>query len=71
VKKIDFTGMLTHGQSNFYMQYIDPHRIWSPDRGCRGAGQKGFAQQIAVVSGMEYRIIKSTDADKRAYRLLL
>jgi hypothetical protein len=24
VKKIYFTGMLTHGQSDFYIQYIDP-----------------------------------------------
>ena len=33
--------------------------------------KKDFAQQIAVASGMEYRIIKSTDADKRAYRVLM
>jgi len=32
---------------------------------------KDFAQQIAVASGMEYRILKSTDADKRHYRMLL
>ena len=24
VKKIYFTGMLTHGQTDFYIQYIDP-----------------------------------------------
>ena len=24
VKKVYFTGMLTHGQSDFYIQYIDP-----------------------------------------------
>jgi len=29
-----------------------------------------FAHQIAVASGMEYRIIKSTDADTRRYRVL-
>ncbi len=27
--------------------------------------KKDFAQQIAVASGMEYRIINSSDADKR------
>ena len=30
-----------------------------------------FAQQIAVASGMEYRILKSSDADKRQFRALL
>lgn len=24
VKKVYFTGMLTHGQTDFYIQYIDP-----------------------------------------------
>jgi len=33
--------------------------------------KKDFAQQIAVASGMEYRIMKSTDADKRNFRMLL
>ena len=33
--------------------------------------KKDFAQQIAVASGMEYRIIKSTDADQRRYRVLM
>jgi type III restriction enzyme len=35
VKKIYFTGMLTHGQSDFYVQYIDPEshtiRSYYPD----------------------------------------
>lgn len=35
VKKIYFTGMLTHGQSDFYIQYIDPEshtvRSYYPD----------------------------------------
>lgn len=35
VKKIYFTGMLTHGQSDFYIQYIDPDshmvRSYYPD----------------------------------------
>ena len=33
--------------------------------------KKDFAQQIAIASGMEYRIIKSTDADERRYRVLM
>ena len=33
--------------------------------------KKDFAQQIAVASGMEYRILKSSDADKRHFRMLL
>ncbi len=35
VKKLYFTGMLTHGQSDFYVQYIDPEshtvRSYYPD----------------------------------------
>lgn len=33
--------------------------------------KKDFAHQIAVASGMEYRILKSSDADKRHFRVLL
>ena len=33
--------------------------------------KKDFAQQIAVASGMEYRILKSTDADNHHYRILM
>lgn len=33
--------------------------------------KKDFASQIAVASGMEYRILKSSDADNRHYRVLL
>ena len=33
--------------------------------------KKDFAEQIAVASGMEYQIIKSSDADARSYRMLL
>lgn len=100
VRKIYFTGMLTHGQSDFFIQYIDPdsHTVRSyypdfvflraePDGSekyivveVKGDHQiddavvqakKEFAQQIAVASGMEYQIIKSTDADSRNYRVLL
>ena len=100
VKKIYFTGMLTHGQSDFFIQYIDPdsHTVRSsyPDfvflrEEADGSekyvvvevkgdhqidnavvqAKKEFAEQIAVASGMEYQIIKSTDADSRNYRVLL
>lgn len=100
VKKIYFTGMLTHGQSDFFIQYIDPDsrtvRSYYPDfifqrededgslkyvivevkadnqiEDAVVQAKKEFAQQIAVASGMEYRIIKSTDADNRNFRLLL
>jgi len=100
VKKLYFTGMLTHGQSDFFIQYIDPdsHTVRSyypdfvflreePDGKEKYVivevkadnqiddtvvqAKKDFAHQIAVASGMEYRIIKSTDADSRHYRLLM
>jgi len=100
VKKIYFTGMLTHGQSDFFIQYIDPDsrtvRSYYPDfifqreepdgslkyvivevkadnqiEDAVVQAKKDFAQQIAVASGMEYRILKSSDADKRHFRMLL
>ncbi len=100
VKKIYFTGMLTHGQSDFFIQYIDPDsrtvRSYYPDfifqreepdgslkyvivevkadnqiEDAVVQAKKDFAQQIAVASGMEYRILKSSDADKRHFRSLL
>jgi len=100
VKKIYFTGMLTHGQSDFFIQYIDPDsrtvRSYYPDfifqreetdgslkyvivevkadnqiEDAVVQAKKDFAQQIAVASGMEYRVLKSSDADKRNYRVLM
>ena len=100
VKKIYFTGMLTHGQSDFFIQYIDPDsrtvRSYYPDfifqreepdgslkyvivevkadnqiEDAVVQAKKDFAQQIAVASGMEYRIIKSSDADRRNSRILI
>ena len=100
VKKIYFTGMLTHGQTDFFIQYIDPDsgtvRSYYPDfifirsepdgsekyvivevkadnqiEDAVVQAKKDFAQQIAIASGMEYRIIKSSDADKRNYRVLI
>jgi hypothetical protein len=100
VKKVYFTGMLTHGQSDFFIQYIDPEshsvRDYYPDflmqreepdgslkyvivevkndsqiEHAVVQAKKDFAQQIAVASGMEYELIKSTDADARRYKQLL
>ena len=33
--------------------------------------KKAYATQIAVASGMEYRLIKASDAEKHHYRVLL
>lgn len=100
VRKIYFTGMLTHGQSDFFIQYIDPEshtvRCYYPDFlflrqepdgsekyvivEVKGDHQiddavvqakKDFAHQIAVASGMEYQMIKSTVAEARGYRELI
>lgn len=96
VKRLYFTGMLTHGQSDFFIQYIDPDshtvRSYYPDflferedgsfvivevkadnqiEDAVVQAKKEFAQQIAVASGMEYRMIKSSDADKSHYRMLM
>jgi hypothetical protein len=100
VRKIYFTGMLTHGQSDFFIQYIDPEtrtvRSYYPDfiflrdeidgteryvivevkadnqiEDAVVVAKKEFASQVAVASGMDYRIIKSSDADDHRYRLLL
>lgn len=100
VKKVYFTGMLTHGQSEFFVQYIDPDsntvRSYYPDflflreepdgtekyvivevkadnqiNDVVVQAKKDFANQLAVASGMEYRIIKASDADARAYRKLM
>ncbi|WP_313624737.1 TnsA endonuclease N-terminal domain-containing protein [Achromobacter sp.] len=100
VKKIYFTGMLTHGQSDFFIQYIDPDsrtvRSYYPDfvfvreepdgsekyvivevkadnqiDDAVVQAKKEFANQIAVASGMEYRLMMSSDADKRHYRILM
>jgi type III restriction enzyme len=92
VKKLYFTGMLTHGQSEFYIQYIDPDthaiRSYYPDflfekedkslvivevKGDNRIedpvvqAKKMFAEQIAMASGMTYRIIKGSDANSGNY----
>ncbi len=88
--------MLTHGQSDFFIQYIDPDshtvRSYYPDflfqkedgtyvivevKGDNMINdpvvqaKKEFAQQIATASGMEYEIIKGSDAEAHSYRFLL
>ena len=100
VRKLYFTGMLTHGQSDFFIQYIDPDthavRSYYPDFLFLRQEPDGtnkyvivevkadyrvddavvqakieFAQQLAVASGMEYRLIKATDANNHRFRLLM
>ena len=99
-RKLYFTGMLTHGQSEFFVQYIDPEsrtvRSYYPDfvfqreepdgslkyvivevkadnqiEDAVVQAKKDFASQMAVASGMEYRILPSSQADARGYRVLL
>ena len=95
VKKLYFTGMLTHGQSDFYVQYIDPEshtvRSYYPDflvqkedgkyliievKGDNKIedpivlAKQEFAQQMAIASGMTYRIIKGSDASRGNYSSL-
>ena len=96
VKKIYFTGLLTHGQSDFFIQYIDPisHAVRSyyPDFLFQKddntyvivevkqdnmvddtvvQAKKIYAQQIASASGMDYRMIKATDAKEHRFAALL
>lgn len=87
VKNIWFTGMLTHGQSDFFIQYIDPEthsvRSYYPDflfvdeKGVYNIvevkgdnmvddptvqAKKEFAHQMAVASGMTYKMVKGSEA---------
>jgi len=96
VKKLYFTGMLTHGQSDFYVQYIDPEshtvRSYYPDfllqkedgsytivevKGDNKIddpivrAKQDFAEQMAIASGMTYKIIKGSDAAAGSYTFLL
>ena len=88
VEKVYFTGMLTHGQSEFYIQYIDPEtkalRRYFPDFLLQKADgswvivevkgdnkiddpvvkeKQKAAEQVAVVSGMKYKIIRGSEAE--------
>ena len=95
VKKLYFTGMLTHGQSDFFVQYIDPDskavRSYYPDflferddgkwvivevKGDNMIddpvvkAKQQYAEQMAIASGMEYHMIKGSDADAHSYQSL-
>ncbi len=92
IKEVYFTGMLTHGQTDFYIQYIDPEshtvRSYYPDflfkkeddsyvivevKGEHKLedpvvkAKQEFAEQIAVASGMTYRIIGGKDVTSDGY----
>ncbi len=100
MNQIYLTGMLSHGQSDFFIRYIDPDsctvRSYYPDFTFRRdepdgslkyvivevkadkliedsvvQARKDLAQQIAAPGGMEYRILKSSDAGKRHFQVLL
>jgi superfamily II DNA or RNA helicase len=96
IQKVYFTGMLTHGQSEFFIQYIDPDshaiRSYYPDflfqkedgtyvivevKGDNMIddpvvqAKQEFAEQMAVNSGMTYRMIKGSDAGAGRYSELL
>ena len=96
IKEVYFTGMLTHGQTDFYIQYIDPEshtvRSYYPDflfkkdddsyvivevKGEHKLddpvvkAKQEFAEQIAVASGMTYRIIGGKDVTSDGYYDLL
>lgn len=93
IKEVYFTGMLTHGQTDFFVQYIDPEshtvRSYYPDflfkkedgsyvivevKGQHKLddavvkAKQEFAEQIAVASGMKYKIIGDTDLKKDGYQ---
>lgn len=92
IKEVYFTGMLTHGQTDFFVQYIDPEshtvRSYYPDFlfkkeddsyvivEVKGEHQiddpvvqakKDFASQIAVASGMSYKIIGGKEVTGDGY----
>ena len=96
IKKLYFTGMLTHGQSEFFIQYIDPDsrmvRSYYPDflfekddgtyvivevKGDNMIddpvvqAKKAYAEQMALASGMEYQIIRGSDAETHNFHFLL
>jgi len=96
IKEVYFTGMLTHGQTDFYIQYIDPEshtvRSYYPDflfkkedgsyvivevKGEHKMedpvvkAKQEFAEQIAVASGMSYKIIGGKEVNGAGYYELL
>lgn len=87
IKKVYFTGMLTHGQTEFYVSYIDPETntlrhyypdflVQLPDNSYVIVEVKGdnmiddaivkakatYATQMAIASGMQYRMIRGSQA---------
>lgn len=96
IRKIYFTGMLTHGQTDFYIQYIDPEsntvRNYYPDfllekengnyiivevKGDNKIedpvvlAKEKAAREIATASGMEYKIIKSSEVNDGKSNIIL
>ena len=96
VKRLYFTGMLTHGQTDFRVQYIDPEshtiRSYYPDfllekedgsyvivevKGDNKIddpivrAKQSFAHDMAVASGMSYRVVKGSEVGSLALEALL
>ena len=67
VQKVFFTGMLTHGQSDFYVQYIDPEthaiRSYYPDF----LVQKADGSYVMVEVKADYQIDEPIVQAKRAF----
>src|SRR5690606_3467562 len=72
IKKIYFTGMLTHGQSEFYIQYIDPNsntvRSYYPDFLIEKNDEKML---IIVVKAKEKAAIEIANASEMEYKIIV
>jgi len=72
VKKVYFTGMLTHGQSDFYIQYIDPEshavRRYYPDFLMQKADGSWVIVEVKGDNKIDDRIVqaKATATQQRA-----
>ena len=72
VKKVYFTGMLTHGQSDFYIQYIDPEshavRRYYPDFLMQKADNSWVIVEVKGDNKIDEPVVqaKATAAKQRA-----
>jgi type III restriction enzyme len=82
IDKIYFTGMLTHGQSNFYIHYIDPDshtlRKYYPDFLIRSENGKWLIIEVKgdnkiddpVVLAKKYYANQLADGDSMIYKII-
>lgn len=83
IKKIYFTGMLTHGQSEFYIQYIDPNsntvRSYYPDFLIEKNDGKMLIIEVkgdnkindSVVKAKEKAAIEIANASEMEYKIIV